>query len=98
MEKTAIELRQEEVAQYQANIQLYTTISAGLPTEWPENLVQYRGAKNKHEVIAQVENLDDVQLLSDLWAKDDAEAAIRAETVELRKSMAILQALQSAGE
>jgi len=95
MEKTPVQLRQDEVAQYEANIQLYKTIAENLPSEWPDNLAQYKGAKNKHEVIAEVESLEDVQLISDLWAFEDAQAAIRAETVELRKSLAILTALQA---
>jgi hypothetical protein len=55
--------------------------------------VAHKGAKNKHEVIATIENLDDVQLLSDLWTNEDAKAAIRTETLEKRKAEAILAAL-----
>jgi hypothetical protein len=85
--------RQEEVAQYEANIALYTNIANALPSEWPAHLAHLKGAKNKHEAIAEIENLDDVALVSDLWAHDDAQAAIRSETVELHKSKAILNAI-----
>jgi len=88
-----IKARQDEVAQYEANIATYTAIVANTPSEWPAHLVAHKGAKNKHEVIATIEDLDDVILLSDLWANDDARAAIRTETLEKRKAEAILATL-----
>jgi hypothetical protein len=88
-----VELRQAEVAQYQANIALYTAIADALPSEYPDHLVQFKNSADKHSDIAKVEDLADVELLSDLWAHDAAKAAIRAETVEMRKSMAILNVL-----
>jgi hypothetical protein len=93
-EMTPLEARIAEVAQYQANIVLYTTMLANLPTEWPTHLEQYRGAVDKHTVVGQIEDLDDVLLLSDLWTADDCHKAIRTETVEMRKSQAILNVLQ----
>jgi hypothetical protein len=91
--KTPVELRQEEVDQYQANINLYTAVVAGLPSEWPDHLVQYKGRTDKHAAIAEIDDLEDVVLVSDLWAHDQAVAAIRAETVEMRKAQSILNAL-----
>jgi hypothetical protein len=93
MEKTPIELRQEEVTQYEANIELYKTISAGLPSEWPKHLEHLKGSKNQHEAIAQIENLEDVALISKLWAYESAQAAIRSEMVEKAKAEAILNAI-----
>lgn len=87
--------REAEVAQYEANIALYTRIASSLPNEWPAHLAQFKGSIDKHGDIAKVEDLIDVQLLSDLWAHDDAQAAIRAETVEKRKAEAILAALKA---
>lgn len=94
-EITALEARRAEVAQYEANIAMYTAIAAGTPSEYPEHLAQYKNATDKHAVIAEVSDLGDVELLGDLWAHDAAQAAIRAETVELRKSRAILTVLES---
>jgi hypothetical protein len=88
-----IKSRQDEIAQYEANIATYTAIAANTPSEWPERLAAYKGAKNKHEVIATIEDLADVELLSDLWANADARAAIRTETLEKRKAEAILATL-----
>jgi hypothetical protein len=95
VQKTPVEYRQEEVAQYQANIDLYTSIEAALPSEWPAHLAHLKGSKNKHSDIAGVEDLNDVLLVSDLWAHDDAVAAIRSETVEMRKAKAILDAIKN---
>jgi hypothetical protein len=92
---TPLEARIAEVAQYQANIAMYTTILASLPTEYPAHLEQYKGATDKHAVIGTIESLDDVVLLSDLWAADDCRKAIRTETLEKRKAEAILAVLQA---
>lgn len=94
-EKTALELRREEVAQYQANIAMYTSIAAGLPSEWPAHLAHLKGMKNQHEAIAAIEDLDDVTLVGQLWAHDQAQAAIRAETIEMMKAKAILDVLEA---
>ena len=94
-EKTPIQLRQEEVNQYQANIELYTSIAADLPSEWPTRLEHLKGEKNQHEAIAKVESLDDVELLGKLWAYESAQAAIRSEMIEKAKAEAILNALKA---
>ncbi len=88
-----IKSRQEEIAQYENNIATYTAIVANTPSEWPERLLSYKGATNKHEVISTIEDLADVELLSDLWTNADARAAIRTETFEKRKAEAILATL-----
>jgi hypothetical protein len=93
-EITPLEARQAEVAQYEANIAIYKKMLVGLPTEWPTHLQQYRGATDRHKVIGEIANLDDVQLLADLWTADDCVKAIRTETLEKRKSEAVLAALQ----
>lgn len=90
-----LEGRRAEVAQYQANIALYETISASLPSEYPAHLEQYRNVENRHLTIGEITDLDDVTLLSDLWYHDDCERAIRTETLEMRKSMAILAMLEA---
>lgn len=91
---TLLELRQAEVAEYENSIALYTAIAASLPSEYPAHLAQFKGATDKHAVIATITDLADVELLSDLWAYDDAQAAIRSNMVEKRKAEAILNVLQ----
>lgn len=92
-----LETRRAEVAQYDANIAMYQQILATLPIEWPERLAQYRGAKNEHEVAAQVEDLNDVVLLSQLLYADRCKAAIRSEMLERTKAATILAVLEANG-
>jgi len=91
---TPLEARIAEVAQYEANIALYETILETLPTEWPERLLQYKGAKNQHDVIADVES-NDVELLAKLWYRDECSKAIKTETLELTKAKSILNILEA---
>ena len=91
---TPLQARIAEVAQYEANIALYKTILQTLPTEWPERLLQYRGSKNQHDVVASVDGAD-VELLSKLWYADECDKATKTETLELTKSKAILDVLQA---
>lgn len=92
---TPLEIRQAEVDQYTANIAMYQTMLDSLPSEYPAHLAQYKGTKEKHAVIATIEDLDDVDLLSKLWAADDCKAAIRSEMVERAKAQAILDVLKA---
>ena len=91
---TPLQARIAEVAQYEANIALYKTILETLPTEWPERLLQYKSAKNQHDIIAGVAEVD-VELLSQLWYADECAKAIKTETLELTKSKAILNVMQA---
>jgi len=90
VELTPLEARTAEVAQYQANIALYIQMLANLPTGYPDHLVKYKGATDKHATIGKIEDLADVELLSDLWTADDCVKSIRTETLEMRKAQAIL--------
>lgn len=92
---TPLQARQLEVAQYEANINLYKSILANLPTEWPERLLQYRDATDKHKAAGEVDDLNDVELLSKLWYADQCFKLIRSETVEKIKAQTILDTLQS---
>ena len=92
---TPLQARQAEVDQYTANIAMYTTMLAALPTEYPEHLVQFKNVTDKHKSIATVEDMADVELLALLWQADDCKAAIRTETLERAKASAILSVLKS---
>lgn len=92
---TPLQARQAEVAQYEANIAMYTAILATLPTEWPTRLLDYRNSIDKHAAIASVDDMEDVNLLSQLWYADQCYSAIRSETLEMNKAKAILTVLQS---
>lgn len=90
-----IALREAEVAQYDANVALYTAILADLPTEWPARLEQFRGRKDHQQAVSEVEDLDDVELLSQLLYMEQVKASIRAEKLERTKAAAILAALKA---
>lgn len=92
---TPLEARRAEVAQYEQNIAMYSAIAASLPSQWPEHLIHLKGSTSQHADIATLEDLDDVELVGDLWAHDQAKAAIRAETIEKRKAEAILAFLEA---
>lgn len=93
---TPLELRRAEVAQYDANIAMYQSILATLPTEWPSDLVHYRNPVNEHDVAATIEDLDDLALVSQLWYADQVHRMIRSETVERTKAASILAAMEIA--
>jgi hypothetical protein len=90
-----LEARRAEVAQYEKNIQVYTALAATLPTEYPAHLEKYRTATDRHAAAAEITNLDDVQLLADLWYGDDCRRLVRSEIVEMRKAKAILTMLEA---
>lgn len=94
-EAAAIDFRRAEVAQYDANIAMYKSILATLPTEWPDHLLQYRNPLNEHDVASQIEDLDDLSLVSQLWYADNVYKMVRSETVERTKAAAILAAMEA---
>jgi len=90
----AVELRRNEVAQYDANIAMYKAIRAALPSEWPAVLQAHRKPKNQHKAIDEVPS-ESLELVAQLWYADDVEHAIRTETLERTKAAAILAALEA---
>jgi hypothetical protein len=95
IEINLIDIRRAEVAQYDANIAMYQSIFATLPNDWPEDLVQYRNPANEHDMAAQIEDLDDLTLVSQLWYADQVHRMIRSEMVERTKAAAILAAMEA---
>ena len=94
VQMTPLEARVAEVAQYESNIALYQNILTTLPTEYPERLAQYKGVKNQHEVIANIDSAD-VELLAKLWYADECVKAVKTETLEMIKAKSILNVLQA---
>jgi hypothetical protein len=90
-----LEARRAEVAQYEANIAMYNAILSTLPASWPAELEYLRGADNKHAAAAEIEDLELVAMLSQLWYADECRASIRAEMVEMTKAKAILAVLRA---
>jgi hypothetical protein len=97
IDTTILDARRAEVAQYDANIAMYQAVLSSLPT-WdsaPDHLLQYRGAKNEHEIAGQIDDLNDVVLLSQLLYADTCRASIRSEIVERTKAASILAVLEA---
>jgi hypothetical protein len=92
---TPLDLRRIEVAQYDANIAMYKSILETLPSEWPDHLVEYRNPSNEHDTSSQIDDLDDLALVSQLWYADNVYKMIRSETVERTKAAAILAAMEA---
>lgn len=90
-----IEAREAEVAAYDMNISLYEAILADLPKEWPARLAEFQGRKDHQQAVAEVEDLDDVELLAKLLYMEQVKASIRAEKLERTKAAAILAALKA---
>jgi hypothetical protein len=91
----AIEARQAEVDAYQHNIDTFTALIGTLPNTLPAHLEAYRGRTDRHDAAAEIEDIADVELLSDVWFHDELKARIRSEIVEKRKAQAILASLQA---
>ena len=91
---TLIAAREAEVAQYDANIVLYQTIIATLPTDWPEHLAGFKGRIDHQQAITECDEAD-VELLSQLLYKEQCENAMRAERLERTKAATILAALKA---
>jgi len=89
-----IEMRRAEIAQYDANIAMYQSIAATLPTSWPKELEEHRDPRNQHKALKKVP-ADKVQQVSELWYADDVAQAIKTETLERTKAAAILAALET---
>lgn len=88
------EARAQEVAYYTGNIESCRALLENLPTVWPEHLKQFRGRSDRHEAAAEIESLEDVEMLGLLTLRDDTESRLRAETFERAKALAILDSMK----
>jgi hypothetical protein len=89
-----ITIREAEVAQYDSNIATYEAIIAGLPSDWPKRLEQFKGRTDQHQAVTECDAAD-VELLSQLLYREQCERAVRAEKMERTKAAAILAVLKS---
>jgi hypothetical protein len=91
----SIEMRENEVYQYQININNFEAMVASLgslPTQWPAHLVQYRGM-SRDQMAARIEDDDELEIAAGLAFRDELKARIRSEKMEQRKSKMVLDAL-----
>lgn len=86
----SIEMREQEVYQYQTNINNYTAMLASCIQDlWPQHLLQYRGLGRDQLAVA-IENDDDLELASQLAFRDELKFRIRSEKMECNKAKMML--------
>lgn len=86
----AIEMRENEVYQYQTNINNYTAMLASCITDpWPAHLMPYRGM-GRDQLAQAIESDDDLDLASQLAFRDELKLRIRSEKMECNKSKMML--------
>jgi hypothetical protein len=94
-EPTLIEMRRNEVNQYDSNIVMYTSLIASLPSEWPEHLQQYKGRTDQQQIASEISDLEDVALISQLLFREQCERLLRSEMLERTKAASILAVLEA---
>ena len=92
--RQALEARRAEVAEYDNNISMYRQIAAGLPSEWPERLAGWKGARD-HQAAAAAAPVEDVPLLAQLLMREHCEKMEKTEILERTKAAAILAVLEA---
>ena len=86
----AIEMRENEVYQYQTNINNYTAmLAACIQDLWPQRLLSYKGMA-RDQLAASIENDDDLELASQLAFRDELKLRIRSEKMECNKCKMML--------
>ena len=88
-----IELRQAELASYDANVQLYTALLATLDGNWDADLHHLK-VLEPQEAARQCP-MDRLERLAVLQQHDQVSNLLKTETVERAKSAAILAVLMS---
>lgn len=86
----AIEMRENEVYQYQTNINNYSAmLAACIQDSWPQRLLPYRGM-GRDQLAQSIADDDDLDLASQLAFRDELRFRIRSEKIECNKSKMML--------
>lgn len=88
VQMTPKEVRQLEVASYQANIDVYTTLLATLDGDWDDDLVHLKGVE-AHEAARQCP-MERLARLAVLQQFEQVTNLLKTETIECAKASAIL--------
>jgi hypothetical protein len=91
--KTAVELRQEEVDAYSANVNTYTSLLSLLDGNWDDDLLHLKNLEGQE--AARQCPMDRLQRLAVLQQYDQISKLLKTEIVEKAKSEMILQVLKS---
>lgn len=85
-----IEMRENEVYQYQNNVNNFTAmLAACIQDPWPQHLLPYRGM-GRDQLAQAIENDDDLDLASQLAFRDELKLRIRSERMECNKCKIML--------
>jgi hypothetical protein len=86
----AIDMRENEVYQYQTNINNYTAmLAACIADPWPQRLLPYRGM-GRDQLAQSIADDDDLELASQLAFRDELKFRIRSEKMECNKAKMML--------
>ena len=86
----SIDMRENEVYQYEININNYTAMLAScIADPWPAHLMPYRGM-GRDQLAQAIESDDDLDLASQLAFRDELRLRIRSEKMECNKSKMML--------
>jgi hypothetical protein len=86
-----IEMRENEVYQYQNNVNNFTAMLAVcIKDPWPQHLLPYRGM-GRDQLAQAIENDDDLDLASQLSFRDELKLRIRSEKMECNKCKIMLE-------
>ena len=86
-----IEMRENEVYQYQNNVNNFTAMLAVcIQDPWPQHLLPYRGM-GRDQLAQAIENDDDLDLASQLSFRDELKLRIRSEKMECNKCKIMLK-------
>lgn len=92
---TSIASREQEVYQYQVNINNFEAMlqdMATLPAEWPQRLMQYRSS-TPDELVG-ILSAEDFDLFMNLSFRENIRRRIATEKTEQKKSMMVLGSLK----
>lgn len=88
-----IEARTQEVAGYQVNIDNYTRMIAKIGGEWCPKTAPLQGLDTQQMVAACADD-EVLTKAADLNFREKLQATLRAERIEQRKAMLVLEVLQ----
>tara|TARA_R110000751_G_scaffold148747_1_gene253562 strand:+ start:121 stop:426 length:306 start_codon:yes stop_codon:yes gene_type:complete len=95
--KQAIEQRETEVQGYQTNIDNYTLMIDELSSEWPEDLVKFKGQEIA-DIVQNITDEDSLIQVADLLFRDKLKITLWTERLEQRKAKLILKILKDQRE
>ena len=95
--KQAIEQRETEVQGYQTNIDNYTLMVDELSSEWPEDLVNFKGQEIA-DIVQNITDEDSLIQVADLLFRDKLKITLWTERLEQRKAKLILKILKDQTE